>query len=312
MSVCRAFYPVTDDVYITGLASQQLKSKKVNGQKLLVGHNANEGALFVPPTIKTEADLNELAARVEFPNLSAAQISSILASNPNSAATGAPGALFETNGMTGPNAVNVSQDANGQQQRGNNIYAEATFVCPSYWMSSAYTSANRQGWHYQYSVPFASHATDTSAYFGPAPNLSADFVLAFRRIWGNFVTHGNPSTSNAIANGASAVDISAANGRPAGRPGQTSSPSSSTSTRRAGCRTRSPHNGAFLSRNFSSQACSTLFPWSLPTPGKGVVALDATSTSPWRRASRRRSRSSVVDHGKCKSLYGNELGSTPE
>ncbi|KAK0756325.1 hypothetical protein N5P37_011240 [Trichoderma harzianum] len=206
-----AFYPVRDNVYITGLPSQQLKAKKVNGKKLLVGNNANEGPLFVPPSMSTIADITNWL-HAEFPNLSDAQINSILAVNPNNANTTA-GPLFETSGVTGLTAVNVSQDANGQQQRANNIYAEATFVCPSYWMASAYTSNGRRSWHYQFSVPFASHTTDMNAYFGPStPNLSTDFILAFRRIWGNFITKGDPSITNAIANGASSSNPNAANG----------------------------------------------------------------------------------------------------
>ncbi|PNP52698.1 hypothetical protein THARTR1_06762 [Trichoderma harzianum] len=206
-----AFYPVKDNVYITGLPSQQLKARKVNGKKLLVGNNANEGPLFVPPFISTLADITNWL-HAEFPSLSDTQISSILAMNPNNANT-TTGPLFETNGVTGLTAVKVSQDANGQQQRANNIYAEATFVCPSYWMASAYTSKGRQSWHYQFSVPFASHTTDMNAYFGPStPNLSTDFILAFRRIWGNFITKGNPSITNTIANGASSSNPNAANG----------------------------------------------------------------------------------------------------
>lgn len=176
-----------------------------------MGNNANEGPLFVPPSMSTIADITNWL-HAEFPNLSDAQINSILAVNPNNANTTA-GPLFETSGVTGLTAVNVSQDANGQQQRANNIYAEATFVCPSYWMASAYTSNGRRSWHYQFSVPFASHTTDMNAYFGPStPNLSTDFILAFRRIWGNFITKGDPSITNAIANGASSSNPNAPNG----------------------------------------------------------------------------------------------------
>ncbi|KAK0712111.1 Alpha/Beta hydrolase protein [Lasiosphaeris hirsuta] len=208
-----AFWPVTDEVYITDRASLQLGAKRVNGRKLLVGHSANEGPLFAPPTIVTESDLTGWL-QLEFPNLSSAQISSIFAANPNAAAT-SPGPLFETDGIGAgyTNAVNVSQDANGQQQRGNNIYAEATFVCPSYWMAAAYSRGGpNAAYHYQYSVPFAFHGADVAAYIGPAgANLGSDFALAFRRAWGNFITTGNPSISNAVANGASAANVSAAN-----------------------------------------------------------------------------------------------------
>jgi len=206
----RGFFPVTDGVYVVNTPTSQLGAKRVNGNAALVGHNANEGPLFIPRNIVTQADLVAWL-HVEFPNLSNAQINQILAANPNSANTNPAGPRYETNGLTGATAVEVSQDSNGQQQRGNNIFAEATFVCPAYWLSSAFTA--KDTWHYQYSVPFALHGSDISAYFGPAtPNQSDDFVLAFRRIWGNFIIGGNPRISNPLANGASSPNPNAPNG----------------------------------------------------------------------------------------------------
>jgi len=98
--------------------------------------------------------------------------------------------------------------ATGHQQRANNIYAETTFVCPSYWMAEAYSGPGRLAYKYQYSVPGATHGTDLWAYgmrTPPQPSQGPDFVLAFQRILGNFITRDNPSISNAIANGASAA-----------------------------------------------------------------------------------------------------------
>ena len=203
----RGFWPVTDNVYINQLPSQGLTAKRVNGKRLLVGHQANEGGLFVPGGITTEADLVNWLQNSEFPNMTPAQINQILAANPNTAPTDPSAPKFETNGLGGPGAtaVFVSQDANGQQQRGNNIYAESTFACPAYWMASAYTSSkkNTEAFLYQFSVPFAFHGADLAAFLGPqTPNLSNDFVAAARRIWGNFIRTGNPSISAALANGA--------------------------------------------------------------------------------------------------------------
>ena len=74
------------------------------------------------------------------------------------------------------------------------ILAEATFVCPAYWLATAYTGgAGKSSYSYQYSVPFAYHGSDVAAYFGPAtPNQGPVFTQAFRKIWGNFITTGNP------------------------------------------------------------------------------------------------------------------------
>jgi hypothetical protein len=88
-------------------------------------------------------------------------------------------------------------------------------------MGNAFTGPGKAAYHYQYSVPFASHASDLAGYFGPAtPNQGPDFALAFRRlfspprsplttqqltgaeIWGNVVMNNNPSIPNEIANGA--------------------------------------------------------------------------------------------------------------
>ncbi|KAK4148784.1 acetylcholinesterase [Chaetomidium leptoderma] len=205
-----AFWPVTDNSYILNRPGQQLPTKKMNGQNLLVGHNANEGPLFVPPILTTQSDVVNWLQGSEFPNLTPAQINTILAANPNDAVTSATGPHFETDGLGSATAVHVSQDANGQQQRANNIYAEATFACPAYWLASAYSDRGASSWLYQYSVPYAFHGSDVAAYFGPqTPNQSDDFALAFRRIWGNFVRTGNPSISAPLANGAGAANPNA-------------------------------------------------------------------------------------------------------
>ncbi|KAJ0363613.1 hypothetical protein COL154_005471 [Colletotrichum chrysophilum] len=139
-----------------------------------------------------------------------AQIDDIVAKNPTK--TGANDTRFETNGLTGLTALDVSQAGAGPLQQAINIYAEQTFVCPSYWLSSAFTGP-KAAWHYQYSVPFAWHTSDVPAYFGPAtPNQGSEFVLAFRKIWGNFITKNDPSISNEEANGASSADSAAKNG----------------------------------------------------------------------------------------------------
>ncbi|GKT90175.1 LOW QUALITY PROTEIN: carboxylesterase family protein [Colletotrichum tofieldiae] len=200
-----AFYPVTDGVYIRNLPSEQLRQRRVNGERVLVGHNANEGPLFTPPNITTASDLTSWLA-LEFPNLSPSQIDEILAANPTK--TGANDTRFETNGKTGLTAM----DANDRADAHQNIYAEATFVCPGYWLSAAF-APNHASYHYQYSVPFASHTADITAYFGPStPNQGPDIALAIRKMWGNFVVAGNPSVASEIANGASSADPAAPNG----------------------------------------------------------------------------------------------------
>jgi carboxylesterase type B len=198
------FLPVTDGIAVQQLPSKQLHSKALNGERLLVGNNANEGPSFTPQTIKTEANL--LAwLELTFPLFTNDDISKILQYYPSTNASVDPSApLFATLGDSGPTALNQSSFGTGQQQRANNIYAETTFVCPSYWMAEAYSGNGRSSYKYQYSVPAAAHGQDVSAYFGPGtPEQSSDFKFAFMNIWGNFITHDNPSIPSQIANGAS-------------------------------------------------------------------------------------------------------------
>jgi hypothetical protein len=65
--------------------------------------------------------------------------------------------LYATLGDSGPTALNQSVFGTGYQQAANNLYAETTFVCPSYWLASAYDAPGKQAWKYQFSVPPAEH-----------------------------------------------------------------------------------------------------------------------------------------------------------
>ncbi|KAF2729424.1 carboxylesterase type B [Polyplosphaeria fusca] len=205
-----AFVPVTDGTFIQETPSQALIRRKVNGLYHLSGNNADEGGPFVPPTISNISDLISWLHTL-LPMLRTEDIAKVLYyyPTPNTTLSNANDTLpeFDTPGDEGPyTALNVSSVASGQQQRANNLYAETTFVCPSYWLAEAYNGAaasGSAGYKYQYSVPFAVHGIDTYAAFGPVmPNVGPDFALAFRRIWGNFVRTGDPSISAEVAAGA--------------------------------------------------------------------------------------------------------------
>ncbi|KAH9905650.1 Alpha/Beta hydrolase protein [Xylariomycetidae sp. FL2044] len=201
------YLPVTDGSYVTSRPVESLTQNTVVGQNLFVGNNANEGGLFAhnpASPLTTEAEVRAWLPQ-HFPNLSDDDIDSILAYYPASESQLDVGQ--ETNGLSAPYANNVSQDAVGQQQRANNIYAEATFVCPSYWLADAYAGAGKPAYHYQYSVPFAEHQADIYAYFGPQlASQGDDLVYAFRRMWGNFIVGGSPSITDAEANGSGGDD----------------------------------------------------------------------------------------------------------
>ncbi|KAH8841002.1 hypothetical protein MCOR27_002742 [Pyricularia oryzae] len=205
--------PVTDGEYLTAPASQLLLRKKLNGRRLLAGNNANEGYLFVPRDINTEDRLRAYIKRY-FVNLSEKQVTAVLEAYPSVSGPDDPNSpRFETDGFGPATAVNVSQAGTGHQQRAYNIYAEATFVCPAYWLADAFSSGSgRESYRYQFSTPCATHGRDNAAVYGPDhPSHSPEFRLAFRRIFGNFILKGNPSIATSVASGASSSSPDAFN-----------------------------------------------------------------------------------------------------
>ncbi|TLD28250.1 hypothetical protein PspLS_03883 [Pyricularia sp. CBS 133598] len=205
--------PVTDGEYLTAPASQLLLRKKLNGRRLLAGNNANEGSLFSPRNINTEDRLRTFIKQ-NFVNLSEEQVTAVLDAYPSVSGPDDPNSpRFETDGFGPATAVNVSQAGTGHQQRAYNIYAEATFVCPAYWLADAFSSGpGRESYRYQFSPPYATHGRDNAAVYGPDhPSQGPDFRLAFRRIFGNFILKGNPSIANDVANGASSSSPDAPN-----------------------------------------------------------------------------------------------------
>jgi carboxylesterase type B len=188
------FLPVTDTGLLRTAPSVALTNKRVNGEHILVGNNADEGSLFVAPTINTTTDL-ETWLQSAYPTFTSSDIAAVLAAYPSSAdSMDASTPKFVTPGTgSSATAVNVSSVATGQQQRANNIYAEATFVCPSYWLNDAFTTHDRTSYHYQYSVPVATHGSDLTAYFGPATlNQPPAFTSVFRHVWGNMTVAADP------------------------------------------------------------------------------------------------------------------------
>ncbi|KAF3096346.1 hypothetical protein TWF103_009914 [Orbilia oligospora] len=183
-----AFVPVTDGVYVQQLPSQQLESGSLNGKKHLTIHNAEEGALFVQPGI-VDADSFKSYVKLLFPSFSPVEIGAVLALfSPSSSGSGL---LFPTAGDAGATALDQSAFATGYQQAAYNLYAEVTFICPSYWIADSFSRKKNSGYKYQYSVAPAMHTTDVAAYFGPIggiPNVSPQFQKDFMKIWGTFIT----------------------------------------------------------------------------------------------------------------------------
>ncbi|KAI9838041.1 MAG: hypothetical protein M1819_006195 [Sarea resinae] len=198
-----AFLPVTDGKFVQNLPSEQLAKGAINGQRILTSNNAEEGWLFTPQTILTDIDFMNYI-KSTFPSFTDDDISELQQHYPS--LTLPPGEIpfhFATRGSSGPTTLNQSFMAIGVQQRSNAVYGETTFMCPSYWLADAFSTAGLEAYKYQYSVPPAIHGTDLlAAQQGSAALLtSTEFVQAFHSTWGNFVMNGNPSVSAEIAAG---------------------------------------------------------------------------------------------------------------
>lgn len=124
------------------------------------------------------------------------------------------GPLFSTIGSNRPTALNQSEYAIGQQQRANNLYAETTFVCPSYWLANAYSESSpdkrgkvtttKQAWKYQFSVPPSEHGADLDAYqafnretLGKG-TMNEAARKAVQLTWGRFIIHDDPTLPASI------------------------------------------------------------------------------------------------------------------
>lgn len=200
------FLPVTDGRLIQDLPSKQLGENRVNGINHLAGHNAMEGASWVPPVITTIDDLVHYLSTI-FPMFDNNDIAKILYYYPSTNATDDPSApLFATLGDSGPTHINQSIAATGQMERAIAVYGETTFICPSYWLAEAYSDNawGGQGYKYQFSIPSAYHGADGAAFLQPpytTSYYSTDFVYAFQTMYGNFIVNDDPSVPNRIANG---------------------------------------------------------------------------------------------------------------
>jgi hypothetical protein len=125
------------------------------------------------------------------------------------------GGCYLTLGSSGPTALNQSEFAI-RQQRADNLYAETTFVCSSYWLASAYSSqpsykgkkrglgGAKQSWKYQFSVPPSEHGADSDAYqvfnrenLGEG-TMSTAFRITVQLIWGRFIFYNDPTSPSSI------------------------------------------------------------------------------------------------------------------
>lgn len=211
-----AFVPVTDGTMIQDRPTSHLmKGGKLNGIRILSGNNANEAPIFTPLDIKSEFKFRSLLFN-NFPRLSEENMTNILALY--SVPANASDMTADSDGENPPYSTTNSQYACGWQQAALNLYAEATFICPSYWLADAF-SEKRGGkaWHYQFSVPPAQHSLDidpltqsTDMTGVETEGMNQVFRTAFQQIWGNFITKGDPALTLAQTDAAESGNITAA------------------------------------------------------------------------------------------------------
>ncbi|KAI0474359.1 carboxylesterase [Xylaria cf. heliscus] len=195
-----AFIPVTDGKLIRKRPSEQLVlNKKVNGLRVLTGNNGNEGPGFTPQNITSREEFISFVL-TNYPRLSEQNLTRILElySVPENASK----IYADSDGLNPPFSTTNSDLAVGWQQAANNLYAETTFVCSSYWLADAFGGAKvKRSWKYQFSVPVSLHGADVAPLFSD-PNVQGTgmdkvFRTAFQQIWGNFIVRGDP-TLNAV------------------------------------------------------------------------------------------------------------------
>lgn len=193
------FLPVTDDSFVQDLPSSQLLSKSLSGRRLLSGNLANEGIPLSPPTTVTLEDFRGYISST-FPSFSTTdreELEDLYSYEGDDQDTNSSAPVYDTYGTASVTAVNQSAFGTGQQQRVFNVFAESTFVCPSYWLASAFPCA----WKYQFSAAPSYHGFDLQALWSGTKTPGASFKKAFRKIWGNFIIHDNPIISVVDAQG---------------------------------------------------------------------------------------------------------------
>ncbi|KAK7757333.1 hypothetical protein SLS62_000883 [Diatrype stigma] len=210
----RAFVPVTDGSLIQERPSQQLLRGDVNGVRVLSGNNGNEGVVFVPQNITSETAFRDSIRRT-YRDLSDQNMTSIL--NLYAVPPDSSGVYADSDGVTPPFSTTNSNWAVGWQQAADNLYAETTIVCPSYWLADAYAKGDKSegSWKYQFSVPASLHGADVYPLITDptvqGTGMNEVFRTSFQRIWGNFVVNGDPTLTTAqIASPAGNLTLDAA------------------------------------------------------------------------------------------------------
>ncbi|EFQ32585.1 carboxylesterase [Colletotrichum graminicola] len=206
--------PVIDGKLLTNIASRHLGSRtdSVKGVRLLTSNVADEGPYFTWQNITSQTTFVKFLTTY-YPKLTASNVTEVLAvytqkyedfimANSKDVNNTDPG--FDTDGRNAPFATTMSNYAMGWQQVANNLYAEATFVCPSHWLANAYaTKSGGRAWRYQFSASPAYHGfdvgtgSDYDVLLAPVDTPNSTVPRSLRRAlqtaWGDFIVTGAPT-----------------------------------------------------------------------------------------------------------------------
>lgn len=237
-----AFVPVTDKQFLSERPSVQLKAGKVNGLRMLTSvsptvllssdrylRTGRYNTLLSSHTDRcvymyriTKTRVKDLRRRISRPPLicknsspgyfppwrtiiAIASSKHIRLPQSSSDHCSAHSEIAAQPHSTRVNLVSASSN----HQRANNLYAETTFICPSYWLADAFScstpaarcgrNATRNAWNYQFSVPPSEHGADLNSYQAfnrEALGLGSMTEAARKAIqlaWGRFIIHDDPT-----------------------------------------------------------------------------------------------------------------------
>jgi len=172
-----SYGPVVDGVFAPALPGQLLASGNfAQNLSIMLGHNANEGPLFAPPYIQSDADFRSFV-QLNQPSISNASLNTLT------------DRLYPSN-FSGAYGYTT------QLERVFAFIAESSFTCNTNFFDRAYDNATHS---YLFAVPPAFHGFDIpyTFYNGQGTNLTAGLYAPVAQLLQAYITNfaisGNPN-----------------------------------------------------------------------------------------------------------------------
>ena len=166
--------PVVDGLFAPSLPGRLLLQGSFDQSiKVMVGHNADEGLDFTPPTVTNSSSYDEYLI-ADFPDIS-------------------PAILSEIDSVLYPPVFDGTYGYTSQLQRAILTTADSTFTCNTNYLDRAY---DNETYSYQFSVGAALHGSDVPYTFYNAPNpavLNDSIAIALQEYITSFAISGVPS-----------------------------------------------------------------------------------------------------------------------